>query len=480
MRSLRRTLAVRLSLTIFLALLLISLWAFLGTHYSLSRQLDESLESTLQLEAAMLAARIPIGVQPSSNDLDTYIRQVNRFVTVRDSSGIVRSANSPFALNVPVDRDNFAQALFGERKLTTQAWGTRRIRSLYAPAPSNSHDGAAVIQVAASLEPLVQVERRIFFLMLGTVLLGTAATIAGAGWLAGSAVAPIAAVTSQAEAITPGAVGNRITAHADVAEFKGLVGVLNRMLERLDGALQQQRRIIADLGHDLRTPLTAMHGEIEVALRSDRSSAEYRTVLESCLEEVEHLSSIGEALVLLARIETGELKPELAATDVSALAEDAASRVRSRAEGRDITVRGAPVDNAVAPADPKMISLVLDHLLYNAIQHTPAGTHIVVAVYTGDRQAIISVEDSGRGIPDDLLPHLFERLYRTDEARTRAAGAGLGLTISAAIVDAHAGSIHASRSDLGGLKVSIRLPLMNEQTVAEGMGRDHSLDSRDG
>ncbi len=459
MRSLRRTLAVRLSLTIFLALLLISLWAFLGTHYSLSRQLDESLQSTLQLEAAMLAARIPIGVQPSSNDLDTYIRQINRFVTVRDSNGIVQSANSPFALNVPVDRDEFARAVDGEQRLATQTWGSRRIRSLYAPAPINGMAGSVVIQVAASLGPLVEVERRIFFLMLGTVLLGTAATIVGAGWLAGSAVAPIAAVTSQAEAITPGAVGNRITAHADVAEFKGLVGVLNRMLERLEGALQQQRRIIADLGHDLRTPLTAMHGEIEVALRSDRSSDKYRAVLESCLEEVQHLSSIGDALVLLARIEAGELKPELITADLSTLAEDAASRVRSRAEGREITVRGAPADSAVALADTKMIGLVLDHLLYNAVQHTPAGTRIVVTVYTGEGKSIIAVEDSGEGIPDDLLPQLFERLYRTDEARTRSAGAGLGLTISAAIIDAHGGSIGASRSELGGLKVSLSLPL---------------------
>jgi signal transduction histidine kinase len=182
-------------------------------------------------------------------------------------------------------------------------------------------------------------------------------------------------------------------------------------------------------------------------------------VLESCLEEVEHLSSIAEALVLLARIEAGELKPELTETDLSLLAEDAANRVRSRAEGRHITVQGAPVDNALAPADRKMIGLVLDHLLYNAVQHTPEGTHIVLTVYTGEGKAILSVEDSGRGIPDDVLPHLFERLYRTDQARTRSAGAGLGLTISAAIVDAHGGSIRASRSDLGGLKVSLRLPL---------------------
>jgi signal transduction histidine kinase len=280
----------------------------------------------------------------------------------------------------------------------------------------------------------------------------------GASWLARGAVAPIAAVTAQAEAIEPGVVGSRITAHADVAEFKGLVGVLNRMLDRLEGAYEQQRRIIADLGHDLRTPLTAMQGEVEVALRSERSTEEYRAVLESCLEEVEHLSSIGDSLVLLARIEAGELQPQLAPVDIASLASDAVNRVRSRAEGRTLTVSGENLADAMVSVDARMISLVLDHLLYNAVQHTPAGTEVVVTMSSHASQIQIAVDDDGPGIADELLPHLFERLYRTDEARTRSTGAGLGLTIAAAIVDAHDGSIAATRSKRGGLQVVIELP----------------------
>jgi signal transduction histidine kinase len=458
MQSLRRTLAVRFSLTMFLALLLISLWAFLGTHFSLSRQLDESLTSAVQLEAAALAARLPIAFQSNSNDLDAFVRQINRFVTVRDSVGGVLLANAPFSHEIPVDLAGVARAQSGSRTFVTQPWGNRRIRSLYASVPEGSIPGASVVQVTASLEPLAEFERSIFFLMAATVVLGTVATIIGASWLAGSAVSPVATITAQAESVTPGTVGNRITAHADVAEFRGLVAVLNGMLERLDGALDQQRRMIADLGHDLRTPLTAMQGQIEVALRSERSSKEYRRILESCLEEVEHLHTISDGVVMLARIEAGELRPAPAPVDLLGLATDAVRRVKPRSEGRAISVEPSADDAMTIAADAKMLKLVLDHLLDNAIQHTPTDTRVVVALTTDAAGTHVSVDDNGPGIPEEVLPNLFERLYRTDAARTRAAGAGLGLTISAAIMEAHGGSIDATRSSLGGLRISLRFP----------------------
>ncbi len=464
MRSLRRTLAVRFTLTMFLALLLIGLWAFLGTHQRLSRQLDKSLQSALRLEAAVLAARLPIAFQSGSGDLDDFVHQVNRFVTVRDSQGRVVTTNTPFAGNLPLDPESFERAQAGELAWNTQPWAGRQIRSVYAPVPEGSRTGLAVIQVAASLEPLVDADRSIFLLMLGTVILGTACTMVGASWLARSAVAPVAEVTAQAQEITPDAVGKRITAHADLAEFKGLVGVLNNMLERLDGALQTQRRIIADLGHDLRTPLTAMRGELEVALRGERSPAEYSDVLRSCLEEVDHLSSISEAVVLLARLEASELRPEPAPMDLSRLAVDAVRRAQTRADGRTITVERLPTDSGFAWADAKMIGLALDHLLDNAIKHTPAGTHVAVTVDIEATLACVAVEDSGRGIPDEALRYLFERLYRADAARSRVAGAGLGLTIAAAIMEAHRGSITAERSELGGLKVRLCIPRRAQPT----------------
>ncbi|MFQ5703340.1 MAG: sensor histidine kinase [Gemmatimonadales bacterium] len=459
MHSLRRTLAVRFSLTMFLGLLLISLWAFLGTHSRISDQLDAGLGSAEQLEAAVLAARLPLAFDSASNDLDEFVERVNRFVIVRDSLGRASATNTTFAASIPVDSASFEAARHGGTAWTTQMWENQRIRSLYAAVPENSLEGYAVMQVAASLEPLSRADRRIFLLMLGTVIFGTVATLVGAGWLADSAVSPIAAVTAQAQAITPGTPGHRISAQANVTEFKGLVGVLNNMLERLDGALQTQRRIIADLGHDIRTPLTAMRGELEVALRSAREPVQYRAVLESCLEEVEHLNSISEALILLARLEAGELSPRRTPTDVSRLIAKTVSSAQSRSGDHSIEFITDPDIDTVASADGKMLRIVLNHLLDNAITHTPPGSRVRVSVTSAPSRLWVAVEDDGPGIDDDELPFLFERLYRGDAARSRTGGVGLGLTIASTILAAHGGTIKAERSRLGGLAIRICLPL---------------------
>jgi two-component system OmpR family sensor kinase len=305
---------------------------------------------------------------------------------------------------------------------------------------------------------MAEFERSIFLLMLATVILGTAATVFGASWMAGSAASPVAAITEQTKSIMPDTAGKRITAHADVVEFAGLVGVLNDMLERLDGALAQQRRMIADLGHDLRTPLTAMRGTLEVALRSERTADEYRLVLRSSLEEVERLHAITEGVVMLARLEAGELRPDKAPVDLYDFAEDAVERVLSRTAGWTIELADRPPEATGTRADAQMVSYVLRELLYNVVQHTPAGTRAVVTVTSNEAGVSVSVSDDGPGVPDEELRHLFERLYRIDEARSRTAGSGLGLTISAAILGAHEGSIAAKRSAHGGLEITTLFP----------------------
>lgn len=457
MYSLRRTLAVRFSLTIFLALLIIALWAWLGAQRILLDELDRGLEAAAHLESAALAAGLPIPAHPGAADDATFVRHVNRFVAVRDTAGRIVETNTALAVDLPLDRAGFTRAGAGEEIWVTQHWHGRPVRTLYHPAPPGSPPNRAVLQVTASLAPLTAARREVLFLMLGTVLLGTVATAMGANWLAGSAVTPVNEIAEQADAIPTGTTGQRITVHADVEEYHGLVRVLNEMLDRLDRALAAERRIIADVGHDLRTPITAMRGPVEIALRGERDAATYRDVLRSVLEEVDRLSSISEALVLLARIEAGELRPDRRPTDLGYLTEQAVRRARGFAGDRTIrVVRGN--GDLRAPIDDRMVSTVVDHLLDNAIRHTPAGTTIDVAARGNGEHIAVVVEDDGPGIPDDVMPHLFERFYRGDAARTRTAGAGLGLSIAAAIARAHNGTIGAERAGQGGLRVTLRLP----------------------
>jgi signal transduction histidine kinase len=457
MLSLRRTLAVRFSFTIFIALLFIALWAYLGAQRILREELDRSLAAVAQLEFAVIGAGFPIALHAEPADFDGFVEVVNRFVVVRDADTSVLALNTSLARDLPMDARSFDDARGGRQVWRTDDWGEHRVRSYYGSVDLSRGRGQVVVQVAASLGPLEHANREVLFLLLGTVLLGTAASALGAGWLASSSVTPVDEITEQARRIQPGAVGQRITEHADVNEFAGLVRVLNGMLERLDHAFQTQRRMIADAGHDLRTPLTAMRGQIEIALRGEREIPEYKAVMASVLEDVDHLISISESLVLLARLDAGTLKPERIARDVAELVGRCARKAEARANGRNITF-AAPQRGATASVDAKMLTVAVDHLIDNALEHTPEGTEVRVAVEAEPKTISVSVGDSGPGLPPEALPRLFERFYQSDEARTRSGAAGLGLTVVAAITEAHSGEVRAGRSSLGGLEVILQLP----------------------
>lgn len=456
MYSLRRTVAVRFSFTIFVALLLIALWAYVGARRILLDALDNNLVAAVQLESAVLASRLPIAIQPGPVDIDGFVHSVNRFVAVRDENGTIVEMNTPLAANFPLHQESFERALRGDSVWITQPWNDGDVRSYYGPAPPGSRSHQAVVQLAASLHPLQDAARRVLFLMLGTVLLGTVATALGAGWLAGSTVGPVLEITEQARSIHPGA-GRRITAHADVQEFAGLVEVFNDVLTRLERAFEAQRRMIADAGHDLRTPLTAMRGELEVALRGERRPDEYRAVLRSVLEEVDHLTSISESLALLARLEAGELSLQRVEVEVGKIVERATSNARARAGSREVSFTAVEEDTTLA-TDNKMLSIAVNQLLDNAIKHTPEGTRVEASLKVEENGITVIVDDSGSGMSQDDIDRLFEHFYRSDAARSRTGAAGLGLTIAAAIASAHGGKISAQTSPLGGLRVLLQIP----------------------
>ncbi|MBE0592695.1 MAG: hypothetical protein IH616_09885 [Gemmatimonadales bacterium] len=365
-------------------------------------------------------------------------------------------ANMPLATTIPVDRRSLERAVAGDTAWVTQDEPYGELRSYYAPAPEGSRPGHDVIQVTASLHPLREAIREVLFLMLGTVFLGAVATAIGAGWLAQTSVAPVLEITEQAKSIQPGA-GQRITAHADTEEFTGLVAVLNDALQRLDRAFDAQRRMIADAGHDLRTPLTAMRGEIEIALRGERRPEDYRRVLGSVLEEVDHLTSISESLALLARLEAGELALDRANREVSSIVERATQKAQARDGTRTFTYHGTASDGT-APIDAHLLEIAVNQLLDNTIKHTPTGTLVRTSVETDGSAVTVLVDDDGPGLPAETLPHLFEHFYRSDASRTRTGAAGLGLTIAAAIAGAHGGTIEAADSPMGGLRIVLRLP----------------------
>lgn len=296
----------------------------------------------------------------------------------------------------------------------------------------------------------------------GIAFLGSGAALVGAWWLAGSVVRPVDEITEQATRVEAGTLDQRISAHADAAEYQSLVAVLNRMLERLERGFQAQRRLTADVSHELRSPLTALRGEIEVALRAERTPRDYQRVLRSALEEIERLTEMSDELLLITRAEAHLLQIEREATDVNEIAERALARLRGRIEERGLNIERCFASGGVlAVVDRGLIERVVHQLLDNAVKFTPAhGTiRLTTVAPNGSGRARLSVEDSGPGITPEHLAHLFEPFYRVDEARSRGTGTGLGLAMAAAIVRLHGGSIRAGKAPGGGARFDVDLPV---------------------
>lgn len=319
-------------------------------------------------------------------------------------------------------------------------------------------DAAGVGQLAAAMVTR-GITRDVLWLMGTTVALATVVTMFGAGWLARRATRPVAEIAEQARAVTPVVTGQRITAHADVAEFQDLVQVLNAMLARLDQGIASQRRLIADAGHDLKTPLTAMRGQIEVALRGTRSPEEYRGVLTSVLDEVEHLTALSDSLLVLARLDADELRPRLEPVDAATLLDRVARRWTERLGARTIRVH-VPAEGLELRGDERLLDLALDQLFDNIRHHTPEGTSVTASAIQAEDETVLAISDDGPGQSPEALPFLFDRFFRSDASRTRSAhaGAGLGLTLVQGIATAHGGTAHAAPREGGGLDITLRFP----------------------
>lgn len=437
------------------ALALITAWAYLGVRGRLGVQLDQSLESGAQLEDAVLATGVPLPASGEPASLEAFIAHVNRFVAVRDSSGRIVGLNTELARDLPLTPQAFTRGRAGQETLVTEAWRGETIRSQYRPVPTGSRGEYVVLQIAASTGPLEREAMGILWRMLATMVLGTLASAVGSRWLAVRIARPVAEIARQARTVQGGRTGQRITVHADLAEYQGLLEVLNEMVARLERAVQHQRRIVTDVGHELRTPLTAMRGEVEIALRGDRPAERYRQVLGSLLEEIDRLIAIERASSLLLKLDGGGVLPKFELVDLGALVRE--TLTASLAGGRPVDIRAAqPVR---LDADRAILQTVLQQLLDNILRHTPPETAARITLRREARTAVLVVEDAGPGVADSDLPNLFEPMYRADPARGRGAGAGLGLTVVAAAVRLHGGEVNAGRSELGGLRVAITLPL---------------------
>jgi heavy metal sensor kinase len=272
------------------------------------------------------------------------------------------------------------------------------------------------------------------------------------------ALNPVNEIARSAEQITSRNLGQRLPVAPTGDELERLSVVLNRMIDRLEESFQFLQRFSADASHELRTPLTVLRGELE-ALAQRQLDTGGRETIGSALEETERLSRIVESLLTISRLDAGEAQVEHIRLDLAELAVNTTEQMSLLAEDKKIALKSETDGQVFTEGDPARLKQVIVNLVDNAIKYTSEGGTVRVRTGLMNGKATIVVEDNGAGIPAEALPHIFERFYRVDKARTRQlGGTGLGLAIVKSIVTAHGGRITVESAQTGS-RFRVELPI---------------------
>jgi heavy metal sensor kinase len=478
------TLTTRLSV-FFLAALAMVLAGFSATLFLLARsylyrQVDERLESALDTLSASVEEG-PDGIEWESTQrhfslgqddapdqvrwvvLDAQGNVVDRSRNLSKDDALVEMAWSMALNSAAFDESskNGSPRRVLQRRVPeftpTNVVGVHATQSTPTIKPEIRYSALA-LTAAISRQPAQTALSR-----LAVALFGLSAAIWATACIVGRrycrrALRPVTRMASAARAMQAADQGRRLPVAATGDELENLGQSFNGLLGRLQESFERQKRFTSDASHQLRTPLAAMLGQVEVALRRSREPAEYQQTLTMVREHAIHLQAIVEALLFLARTEAEAKSPNAEPLELGAWMKRHLSSWSSHPRASDLCLECAADLGIMAPAP--LLSQLIDNLLDNACKYSEPGSPITIHVGTSGDHARVLVEDRGSGIPARDLPHIFEPFYRSPEARRLGkSGVGLGLAVARRIAVALGGSLEA-QSEVGhGSRFTLRLPL---------------------
>lgn len=334
-----------------------------------------------------------------------------------------------------------------------QRW---RMVSIQADGPQ----GPLTVQIARSLAAFDHESAELLFTFLLTAPVTLLVATLGGYFLAGRMLRPLQTMTQAAHEITAERLSQRVAVHNPDDELGALAQTLNRMIERLERSFLEMQRFTADAAHELRTPLAVMRSEAEIALRAPRAAGEYARVLESLLEETNRLSGLADQLLFLSRQDAGLLPGQRSELPIDELVAEVARHMQLVAGEKGVTFSLDGNEATRVVGDAGQLRRVLYNLIDNAIKYTPSDGQVSVTSVQEADSVVITVSDTGIGIPPDQRLRIFDRFYRVDPARSGdAGGVGLGLAICQAIVRGCGGTISVESAQGIGTSVRVRLPL---------------------
>jgi signal transduction histidine kinase len=469
---------IRWRLTIFNALVIGVILLALGCalFFLLREELFSSVKDTASKQALAAAKQIESGEglddEKGGLVLDEGLKEGvahdGVFIVVRNGRGnIITQALRP-SNNGKVHDELWHRVLkTGKPEDDTLTFREEDRAYVYAVPVSPPEQPARIVEVGKFYEPTQEIVDRMALVLASGVGVAFLLSVVGAYLLARKALSPVSAVVTAAHRITEGDRSKRLPVANSKDEIGDLAATINGMLShlektlaRLEETLDRQRRFVADASHELRTPLTSIHGYAQVleewALRDPQIGPESVAAIK---RESERMKGLVENLLELARGDEG-MKLHLKDDNLTEVVEEAAESARAAWNGKVHIERPTPkqrVQRVRAHFDRDRLRQALSILLDNAVKYTPEGGRVTISIVEEDGSVGVEVSDTGIGIPEDQIPHVFERFYRAEDARSTE-GLGLGLSIARQIVEDHGGSIEVRSKPREGSTFILRIP----------------------
>ena len=399
-------------------------------------------------------------VEYNTNDSDqaSFVHEATRYYQVYDSATgrlLVQSPDiAPLGLSLTRGEIVLLLATSQPSDITTPYGRLRIVNSPIAGPGGRTY----LLQVGVSLRTLDVSLSRYRDLLLVLTPLSLLLAAAGAWWLSGFALAPLTRAAFAARDIDIATLGRRLPTRGVKDELEDVTLAFNETLGRLERSIGEMRQFSTALAHELRTPLAALRGEIELALRATRD-VDLQQSLASQIEDIDRLTRLIEHVLTLARAESGQIPLSFGAVDLGELANSLVETLEPVANARTIALRCEPAPVVVALGDAGWLERLVLNLIDNAMKFTREGGCVIVRVSRHGERACLEVADTGIGMTPDVAAHVFERFYQADPSRSSpSGGAGLGLSLVKWIVDRHHGTVSVESTPEKGSIFRVALP----------------------
>jgi heavy metal sensor kinase len=459
-RRLRQSLAFRLTLWYAGVFTLSSLAVFLVLYFLISaitlRHTDQELSNEITELSSFLASKGMhtikgmIVVEVESNGVD---KMFIRLLTLDGNE--IASSNMASWKSIGTNKTALQRLITGAPRIfetidvPQHRYNVRVAYGIIGPG--------IIIQIGQSLEDdeeLLEIVRDIFLIALPILMLAATLT----GWfIARRALQGLEKVTSTATAIANGSLELRVPVKAESDEINRLATTFNSMLDRINALLTGMQEMTDNIAHDLRSPISRIRGMAEMALTSAGSPDEYAAMAADTIEECDRLLGMINTMLDITEVESGTGKLRMEGIDLSMLVREACELFRPVAEDKEITLLSNISPGCSVRGDTQRLQRLAANLLDNALKYTPSRGTVTVTVGTTEDGIVLTVSDTGTGISQNDLPHIFKRFYRCDQSRSQT-GSGLGLSLAQAIAKAHGGSITVMSSPGKGSTFIVTLP----------------------